>query len=96
MYTGGTGQSNIEVTRFEGDVEAGRVTALPEPVIMKVGWISSEIVNTLRFHGLETISATQRGGQGTDSYLKSPWYSCVHVVVLRTVTQSLIIVRVTN
>ena len=41
-YTGGVGQSGIEVTAAHSDVEAGRVTVPPESIILKVGWISSE------------------------------------------------------
>ena len=73
-YTNGTGQSSIKVTPAHSGVEAGRVAVLAELVILKVGWISSEMAVALRFKmcGLETMPTTRRNGQGPDSSLKSP------------------------
>ena len=73
MYTNGVRQSGIEVTAARSDVEAGRVTVPPEPVILKVGWISSEMVVAPRFQirGLKTISPTRQSGRGPDSSLIS-------------------------
>jgi len=36
-YTDGAGQLNIRVIPARSSIEGGRVTALPEPVILKVG-----------------------------------------------------------
>ena len=73
VYTNGVGQSGIEVTAAHSDVDAGRVTVPPEPVILKVGWISSEMVVAPRFQicGLKTISPTRQRGRGPDSSLIS-------------------------
>ena len=74
-YTDGAGQSSIEVTAVQSSVEAGWVTALPEPVVLKVGWISNKMTVAPQFQirGLETISPTQQSGRGPDSFLISAW-----------------------
>ena len=43
-YTDGAGQSSIEVAAVQSSVGAGWVTVLPEPVVLKVVWISSELL----------------------------------------------------
>jgi len=40
-YTKGAERSSVEVTPTYNGVEAGQITVLPEPAILKVGWISS-------------------------------------------------------
>jgi hypothetical protein len=51
------------------------VAALPDPVIQRVGRVSSEIALAPRFQmrGLETISMARRSGRGPGSCLKRVW-----------------------
>ena len=48
-HTGGAGQSSIGVTPACSGVGAGSVTVLPEPIILRVGRISSETPAAPRF-----------------------------------------------
>jgi len=88
-YTDGAGQSSIEVAAVQSSVEAGWVTVLPEPVVLKVGWILNEMTVAPQFQirGLETISPTRQSGRGPDSSLISAWIFCAHRTDLRTVTK---------
>ena len=73
--TGGSLRSRIEITLPPDSLQTDEVTALPDPVIQRVGRVSSEMVLAPRFQmrGLETISMARRNGRGPGSCLKRVW-----------------------